>query len=400
MNIKLFRITTVPISLKTLLKGQHQFMSKNGWEVVGVSSKGPELDDVRNEEGIRVIPLEMTRTISPLKDLKSLYRFYKLCKKEKPAIVHSHTPKAGIVGMLGAKLAGVPLRLHTVAGLPLMEAKGIKRKILNAVERLTYACATNVYPNSRGLYEFILNEKFGKPSKLKVIANGSSNGINTSYFSQTNFPEDQCDQLRNELKIDKDDFVFIFVGRLVGDKGINELIEAFRELESSLAHSENSNRFHKVKLLLVGDFESDLDPLLPATLNEIRENSNIISVGFQNDVRPYFAISHCLTFPSYREGFPNVVMQAGAMGLPAIVSNINGCNEIIEDCINGAIVVVKSAASLKIAMRKMIEGNEYYLHLKSKAREMIVNRYEQQVVWEALLNEYKRLEKQVYNGKQ
>lgn len=400
MNFKLFRITTVPISLKTLLKGQHRFMSKNGWEVVGISSDGPELGDVQNEEGIRVIPLGMTRTISPIKDLRSLWRFYKLCREEKPIIVHSHTPKAGIVGMLAARLAGVPLRLHTVAGLPLMEARGVKRKILNVVEKLTYACATNVYPNSRGLYEFIVKEKLGMPTKLKVIANGSSNGINTSYFLRTNFTEDQCDQLRNELKIDKDDFVFIFVGRLVGDKGINELIEAFRELENNLALSENSNGFNKIRLLLVGDFESDLDPLLPVTLEEIGKNSRIISVGFQKDVRPYFAISHCLAFPSYREGFPNVVMQAGAMGLPSIVSNINGCNEIIEDGINGTIVPVKSAASLKIAMEKIVEDNEYYLRLKSKAREMIVSRYEQQVVWEALLNEYKRLEQQMYNGKQ
>ncbi|QEL04295.1 glycosyltransferase family 4 protein [Olivibacter sp. LS-1] len=370
-------------------------MSNNGWEVVGVSSEGPELEDVRDSEGIRVVSLEMTRIISPLKDIKSLYNFYKLCKKEKPIIVHSHTPKAGIVGMLAAKLAGVPLRLHTVAGLPLMEARGVKRKVLNAVERLTYACATNVYPNSKGLYEFILKERLGKPSKLKVIANGSSNGIDTGHFSLANFSEAQCEQLRNEWKISKDDFVFIFVGRLVGDKGINELIKAFGELEHGLAQG-----FKTVKLLLVGDFESALDPLLPATLDEIRRNSDIVSVGFQNDVRPFFAISDCLVFPSYREGFPNVVMQAGAMRLPSIVSNINGCNEIIEEGVNGTIVPVKSVSRLTVAMQKMIEDKEYYLHLKSKAREMIVNRYEQQVVWEALLNEYRRLEKQMYNRKQ
>lgn len=395
MSIKLIRITTVPISLKTLLKGQLRHMSQF-FEVIAVSSPNKsDLEEVRKNEGVPVQPLVMTRTISPLQDLRSLWQFYKLCKKEKPTIVHSHTPKAGIVGMLAAKLAGVPLRLHTVAGLPLMEASGVKRKVLNAVERLTYACATHVYPNSKGLYEFILKERLGKPAKLKVIANGSSNGIDTAHFSPTNFSEARCEQLRNEWKISKDDFVFIFVGRLVGDKGINELIKAFGELEHGLAQG-----FKTVKLLLVGDFESDLDPLLPATLDEIRRNSDIVSVGFQNDVRPIFAISDCLVFPSYREGFPNVVMQAGAMGLPSIVSNINGCNEIIEEGVNGTIVPVKSVSPLTVAMRKMIEDKEYYLRLKSKAREMIVNRYEQQVVWEALLNEYRRLEKQMYNGKQ
>src|SRR5690554_842052 len=159
-NPKLIRITTVPVSLKTLLKGQHRFMSEKGFEVVGVSSKGQELQDVQNDENIRVIALEMSRTISPLKDLISLWKFYRLCRKEKPLIVHSHTPKAGIVGMLGAKLAGVPIRLHTVAGLPLMEVMEGERKVLDFVEKLTYSCATRVYPNSRGLYDFIVKNRY------------------------------------------------------------------------------------------------------------------------------------------------------------------------------------------------------------------------------------------------
>src|SRR5690554_2617700 len=213
---KLIRITTVPVSLKTLLKGQHRFMSENGFEVVGVSSKGQELEDVKNDENIRVVALEMTRTISPFSDLKSLWNFYKLCKKEKPNIVHSHTPKAGIIGMLGAKLAGVPIRLHTVAGLPLMEEKGIKRKILDFVEKLTYACATKVYPNSFGLYDFILQNKFTKQQKLQVIAQGSSNGIDTQFFHPKNVSNEKQLQLKDELGIVSNDFVFVFIGRLVG----------------------------------------------------------------------------------------------------------------------------------------------------------------------------------------
>jgi glycosyltransferase involved in cell wall biosynthesis len=388
--VKLIRVTTVPISLRTLLKGQLRYMSQF-FEVIGVSSPfGADLEEVQKNEGVSIQPLIMTRTISPLKDLQSLWRFYKLCKKERPMIVHSHTPKAGIVGMLAAKLAGVPLRLHTVAGLPLMETTGVKRKVLNAIEKLTYACATNVYPNSKGLYEFILKEKLGKPSKLKVIANGSSNGINTSYFSPANFSNEQCEQLRNELKINKDDFIFIFVGRLVGDKGINELIEAFRGLGKDLAHSMAVDGF-QIKLLLVGDFESKLDPLLPATLSEIEKNPNIISAGFQKDVRPYFAISHCLAFPSYREGFPNVVMQAGAMGLPSIVSDINGCNEIIIEGKNGTIIPVKNAQVIADAMKKFINDKEYFQLLRANARQMITECYEQQVVWDALLEEYRLL---------
>lgn len=376
---KLIRITTVPISLQTLLKGQHRFMSQNGFEVVGVSSTGAELKNVRNDEDIRVYELEMTRTISPLADLKSLWNFYNLCKKEKPLIVHSHTPKAGVVGMLGAKLAGVPIRLHTVAGLPLMEATGVKRKVLDVVEKLTYTSATKVYPNSKGLYNFILQHSYTKPIKLKIIAQGSSNGIDTNHFNPAQIEAEQQKQLKQDLGIQPDDFVFVFVGRLVGDKGINELVEAFSQL------NKNS------KLLLVGSSEAELDPLELKTLKKIENNPNILTVGFQKDVRPYFAISNALVFPSYREGFPNVVMQAGAMELPSIVSNINGCNEIIIEGENGIIIPVKNSEGLKTAMQKMIEDKNYYLQLKKNARKMIESRYEQKVVWAALLQEYNEL---------
>lgn len=379
----LIRITTVPISLKTLLKGQHRFMTENSFEVVGVSSNGKELDDVCVEEGVRVLPLEMTRTISPLRDIKSLYRFYKVCKKERPLIVHSHTPKAGIVGMLGAKLAGVPIRLHTVAGLPLMETKGLKRKLLNFVEKLTYGSATKVYPNSTGLYDFILNERFTVKEKLMVVGNGSSNGIDTSFFARSLMDAQFLLKLKSEIGIQKEDFVFVFVGRLVGDKGINELIDAFSKIQQETDQS--------IKLLLVGSLESDLDPLLESTLEVINSNKDIISVGFQKDVRPYFAISDTLVFPSYREGFPNVVMQAGAMELPSIVSNINGCNEIIEEGVNGMIIPVKNTDAIRIAMLKLLSDKDYYNNLKINSRQMITERYEQQVVWNALLEEYNTL---------
>lgn len=367
------------MSLKVLLKGQHRFMSQKGFEVIGISSKEQALYDVQKEEGIRVKELKMTRTISPFQDLKSLLNFYKLCKKEKPLIVHSHTPKAGIVGMLGAKLAGVPIRLHTVAGLPLMEATGLKRKVLDFVEKVTYSCATKIYPNSKGLYDFILKNRYTSKEKLLVIANGSSNGINTSFFSPQQVSEEQKNTLKKELNILPDDFVFVFVGRLVGDKGINELITAFSNLNNP-----------KTKLLLVGTQEKELDPLKPQTINNIVNNNNIIAVGFQKDVRPYFAISDALTFPSYREGFPNVVMQAGAMGLPSIVSNINGCNEIIIEGENGVIVPVKNAELLQQKMELFIQNKDFYTQLQQNSRRLITERYEQSMVWNCLLDEYNK----------
>ena len=226
---KLIRITTVPLSLKVLLKGQLRFMSGH-FEVVGLSSSGADLEEVHKNEGIRVEAIEMSRQITPLKDLISLWKVYRFLKKEKPQIVHTHTPKAGIIGMLAARLAGVPHRLHTVAGLPLMEARGSKRRILDFVEKLTYRAATKVYPNSKGLHDFILKNKFTRDSKLKLIANGSSNGIDTSFFAPEQISEQEKKELKKALGIEEQDFVFVFVGRLVGDKGINELVSAFSEL--------------------------------------------------------------------------------------------------------------------------------------------------------------------------
>ena len=383
---KLIRITTVPISFKVLLKGQLRFMASNGFDVKGVSSEGEELREVRENEGVVMEAINMSRKITPFQDFKSLWKMWNFLRKEKPQIVHTHTPKAGIIGMLAARLAGVPHRLHTVAGLPLMEATGIKRKILNFVEKLTYSSATRVYPNSKGLYDFILQNNFTQSNKLKIIGNGSSNGINTTFFSPAQVTEIEKVALREKLNIHSDDFVFVFVGRIVSDKGINELIKAFSELQAA-----GNNELTGIKLLLVGGLESDLDPLNPETLAEINQNRDIISVGFQQDVRPFFAISDALAFPSYREGFPNVVMQAGAMGLPSIVSDINGCNEIIIEGENGLIIPPKNVEKLKEKMLTLARDKNLYTKLRENSRRMIENRYEQSVVWKALLEEYEGL---------
>ena len=376
----------MPISFKVLLKGQLRFMASNGFDVKGVSSEGDELKEVIENEGIVMEAINMSRKITPFQDLKSLWEMWNFLRKEKPQIVHTHTPKAGIIGMLAARLAGVPHRLHTVAGLPLMEATGIKRKILNFVEKLTYSSATRVYPNSKGLYDFILQNNFTQSNKLKIIANGSSNGINTTFFSLAQVSEIERVTLREKLNIQPDDFVFVFVGRIVSDKGINELIKAFSELQTA-----ENNELTGIKLLLVGGLESDLDPLNPETLAEINQNKDIISAGFQQDVRPFFAISDALAFPSYREGFPNVVMQAGAMGLPSIVSDINGCNEIIVEGENGLIIPSKNVEKLKEKMLTLARDKNLYVKLKENSRRMIENRYEQSVVWNALLEEYEGL---------
>lgn len=369
------------MSLNKLLENQLSFMNSY-YRVIAVSSDKETLEQVGKKEGVETFCLEMTRKITPLKDCLAVWKLYKYLKNEKPYIVHTHTPKAGIVGMLAAKLAGVPHRLHTVAGLPLLEATGVKRKILNGVEKITYKCATKVYPNSKGLQGIIVENKFTGTDKLKIIANGSSNGIDTSYFNPELVSLSEREKLKSELNINDDDFVFVFVGRIVGDKGINELVAAFQK---------TSNNYSNCKLLLVGPLEHDLDPLLPITLKTMAANKQIISVGYQDDVRPYFAISNALTFPSYREGFPNVVMQACAMELPCIVTDINGCNEIIENNVNGNIIPVKNAEVLYDAMKTYLDNQNHVSEMKAGSRVVIKEKYERNVVCKALLDEYKKL---------
>jgi len=379
MNKKLIRITTIPMSLKHLIKGQMAFMSENGFDVIMISSDGEELKDVIENEKCSHFIIPFTRKITPLKDLIATFSLYRLFIKEKPDIVHTHTPKAGVVGMVASFFARVPVRLHTVAGLPLMEAVGLKRVVLNFVEKLTYNCSTKVYPNSFGLKNIILKNRFTTEDKLRVIGIGSSNGIDTSYFDPELFSFKENNTLKSELGIERNDFVFIFVGRLVADKGINELVEAFNELCLDLKG---------IKLLLVGPFEDELDPLSEITKLLISSHDKIILAGYQNDVRPFFAISNSLVFPSYREGFPNVVMQSGAMGLPSIVTDINGCNEIIQTDYNGIVVPSKDIQSLKRAMSRIFLDKGLYLKCSAKSRLAIVNNYEQKLYWNALLNEY------------
>ena len=381
MRHKLVRITTVPISLEKLLEGQLSFMSKH-FDVTAISSEDKRLNVYGDKEGVKTHYLELTRKITPLKDLVAVFKLVKYLRKEKPQIVHSHTPKAGIVGMLSAYIARVPIRLHTVAGLPLMEAGGIKRKVLNVVEKLTYACATKVYPNSQGLKDFIVEEKLTSTAKIKIIGNGSSNGIDTTYFDPTRYSVNDSSVLKESLNIPSEDFVFIFVGRLVGDKGINELVKAFVSI---------SNSHDTVSLLLVGPLETELDPLDSITLKHINEHPKIIASGYQTDVRPYFAASNALVFPSYREGFPNVVLQAAAMELPCVVSNINGCNEIIENGMNGLIVPVKQHLPLEKAMEEMFNDQELFAVLKKNTRTRIVQNYDRKEIWNEILKEYESL---------
>lgn len=376
---KLIRTATIALSLDFLLKGQLSFLQHH-YEVIAVSGADEHLTEVANREQVRTINISMQRNISPLKDLVSVWQLYVLFKNEKPQIVHSITPKAGLLSMIAAYFARVPIRIHTFTGLIFPSKKGFLKLLLLNMDRVLCLFATHIFPEGEGVKKDLKTYRItNKP--LKVIANGNVNGIDDGYFNCENFSEQNNHDLKIELGISPNDFVFIFVGRLVKDKGINELVSAFELLQK-----ENST----VKLILVGNYESDLDPLESKTLEIINTNKSILSVGFQNEVRTYFSIANALVFPSYREGFPNVVMQAGAMNLPSIVTDINGCNEIIQENKNGFIIPIKNQRAIFDAMKKMIDNPILLDEMKQQTREMIVSRYQQEIVWKAILDEYSK----------
>lgn len=393
MKKKLIRVTTSDISLDTLIKGQLRFMNQY-YEVLGLSNNTGRLMNVAEREGVRVIEVPMHREISLWADLKCTWKLCRVFRRERPFIIHANTPKGSLLAMMAGKLTRVPHRIYTVTGLRYQGAQGTLRRILMTMERLTCLCATKVIPEGNGVKKALEQDRITK-KPLKVVLNGNINGIDTGYFSAESVTRADSGQateidvankrasIRASLGLSADDFAFVFIGRIVGDKGMNELAACMRRIQTP--HPE-------CKLILVGTFETELDPLSDGNEQFFKTSSNVRFVGYQTDVRPYLLAADALVFPSYREGFPNVVMQAGAMGLPSIVTDINGCNEIIVDGTNGKIIPPKDEAALFSAMQFFLKEREVVSGMAAIARQMIQQRYEQEKVWEALRMEYQALE--------
>ncbi|MEH6770787.1 glycosyltransferase family 4 protein [Maribacter arcticus] len=378
---KIIRTAAVPGSLYGLLTGQLRFLNQH-YEVIGVASEGSIMEIVAQREGIRTESINIERSISPFKDLISLFKLYRFFRKEKPMMVHSITPKAGLLSMIAAYFAKVPVRAHTFTGLIFPTQTGFLKKLLLLFDKIICAFATNVYPEGNGVKNDLIQYKVTK-KPLKVIANGNVNGKDLTFFDPLLFPKESTKSEKNKLGITENDFVFIFIGRLVNDKGINELIHSFSQLNKTQS---------AIKLILVGSHEGETDVLPSNTWDLLNTEENIIWVGQQDDIRLYLSMANALVFPSYREGFPNVVLEAGAMGLPALVTDINGSNEIIVHGKNGYIVPSKDEQALLEAMTLFVEDSQLVSNMAQLARPMIANRYEQNFVWESLLNEYKRIE--------
>ena len=371
-KMKIIRAVTVSESIE-FFDAMIPDMQQRGYEVVAVSSPGPELEALKMKH-ISTNEVPMERHISILGDIRSLFKLIKVFVKEKPFMVHSMTPKAGLLCMLAAWITKVPRRVHTFTGLVWPTAKGLTRRILMATDWITCACATHVIPEGQGVMNDLQNHITRKP--MKVLGYGNVRGVDMVRFSKR--PE--VISMSNSLK-NPDVFTFVFVGRIVRDKGMDELMEAFSNLI-------NVNK--NVRLYLVGNYEQDLDPVSELTIERIKSIPQIQAVGpkYGDELLAYYAASDCFVFPSYREGFPNTVMEAGAMGLPSIVTDINGSREIVENGKNGVIIPSKDTIALYDAMKKMIEDRETYKHMATNARPMIESRFEQGYVLGCLLDFY------------
>lgn len=389
MSLKIIRTATLGTSLYTFCEGILSDLKKKGYEVVAISSPDTDFDALKEREGVRTIAIPMERRIAPFKDFIALFRLIRVFFKEKPDMVHSMTPKAGLLCMIASWMARVPVRVHTFTGLVFPTAKGMTKRLLMTTDRLTCACATHVIPEGQGVMNDLKNN--GITSKpMKVLGYGNVMGVDMKRFSRR--PE----VMERAALLQEDDvFTFVFVGRIVGDKGINELVHAFKAL---LAQDYSKS----LRLVLVGRFEDDLDPISSDTKQMIESTPEIESVGqqFGDDLLAWYAAGDCFVFPSYREGFPNTVLEAGALGLPSIVTDINGSSEIIipyeknHQKATGLIVPPQDTDALQKAMEWMIIHNAEREKMAANARPSIESRFEQHFVRQCLFDFYDEILKE------
>lgn len=359
-----------------------KYMLEHGFEVVMVSSDGPELAAVKENEGCRHHIIPMTRRMTPFGDLRCLWLLYRFFKKERPDIVHSHTPKAGLLAMLAARFAGVRIRVHTVAGLRYVTTKGLGRRVLVFMEKLTGKAATHVWPNSNSLEKFIKDNKLVKPAKLEVIGWGSSNGVRLSRYSPEDILPVKLEETKQHIHYDEKLAYFLSVGRIVHDKGMDELLAAFVKL-----YEINPS----VRLLLVGAFEDEVDPVSDKARELIKTHPAVIMAGWSDAVEYYMHLSFALVHPSHREGFPNVLLQAGAMYCPILCSRIEGNIDIVEHGKTGLIFEVKNEEALFEQMKYALEHPALMKQYAVTLRQQIEQHFDQPIVHSFLHKKYTEL---------
>jgi len=375
---KLFIVTTIPLSL-IFFKGQ-LLLLRDEFDLTLISSPEEELFKTANYNKVKSYGIAMKREISLFYDFLSLFKLVVCFYRNKPDIVHGNTPKGSFLSMIASWLCRVPTRIYYVHGLRYQGTTGLKKRILIYMERISCKLATDIFAVSKGV-EGVMYEDGITKRKINVIWNGSINGINSEFFN----PEIiECNSLQEQYGIKNEDFVFGFIGRIVADKGINELVWSFKNLKEL---------YPNTKLLLVGNYEHNLDPLLLETRIEIEQNKNIIVAGFQKDIRPFYKLMNLFVFPSYREGFGISLMEAAAMNIPAISSDIIGCNEIIEHNVNGFLIPSKNKKALMEKMKFCLENKNEIEVMSTLTRAIILSKFEQKQLWIETIEIYKQISK-------
>lgn len=369
--MKIMRTAAVGMSLNIFCRGLLAELKSEGYDIVAVASpEDGELQQLGEREGVRTVPVHIERRISLLADLKSLWHMYRVMRRERPDMVHSMTPKAGLLTMIAAWLAHVPVRVHTFTGLVWPTSKGLSRLILKTTDRITCFCATYIVPEGEGVrHDMIEGRITRKP--LKVLGYGNVRGVDMSHYTR-----------QTPYVSTPEPFTFLFVGRLVGDKGVNELVWAFCRLKEQMQQP--------LRLVMVGMEERELDPLLPETIAAMEQTPEIVLPGYISDVRPWMEQSHVYVHPSYREGFPNVVLEAGAMDMPSIVTDINGSREIINGD-NGLIVQPRNREALLDAMAWMMNNPSERKAMAAVSRKWVADHWDQDFVRQCLKQFYKEI---------
>lgn len=376
---RLLHVATVPDSL-LFLRGQASFMRERGFEVTVVTSPGDDLPAFGTAEGVSARAVPMTRRITPLSDLVSLFRLCRIVRDVQPDIVHAHTPKGGLLGTLAGVLSGVPVIVYHARGLPLLTATGRKRALLKMTERLACGLATDVICVSHSLRAVFLEQKLCPEGKLQVLLGGSGNGVDSEGRFNPDRHAGARGALRESLEIPQDALVFGFVGRLVRDKGVVELADAWARLQEELPHA---------RLLVIGKYEEE-DPVPERVREVLARDERVHLVGFVPDVAPYYAAMDVVVLPTYREGFPNVPLEASSMGLPVVATRVPGCVDAVKDGVTGTLVEPRDALALRNAMRVYASTAELRSRHGHAGRERVVREFRRERTWQELHAFYRR----------
>lgn len=371
-------ITTVPVSLN-FFKGQIGFMKAKGFEVHALSSPGPELGAFAARESVPVHAVDMPRRITPLNDLVALARLYRRLRSVRPHIVHAHTPKGGLLGMLGAWVARTPVRVYHIHGLPLTTATGYKRVLLSSSEKIACRLAHRVFCVSASIRDVAVAKRLCPASKIDVLANGSINGVDTAtQFNVARKDDDLKRRVRAEYGIPADALVIGFVGRIVRDKGLIELVRSWQVLRE---------RFETSHLLVVGAFEPQ-DPIPAETAAALSEDPRIHLTGRVEDTSKAYAVMDVLALPSYREGFGLVAAEAAAMEVPVVATSVPGCIDAVQHSVTGTLVPAYDAKALSEAIARYLGDPELRRSHGQAGRLRVERDFRPEALWNALYTEY------------